>query len=152
MLREDAPFLQAWLNWGSAGEQLSPLLVGDSLQVLLAVVTPAIRNDPGRTITTAWLTVKAKEDGAEPTANAAWTETGGQLKITATNNGGIGQIEQTSAGSGQLRFDLTSANTVVLQTRQTYYFDVQVKLSDNSLYTVERGTFDTLRGITTVTS
>lgn len=151
-MMDDAQFIEAWVGWSSAQEQLSPLLVGDSLQLFLAVAVPTIEHEGSRTISCAWLTVKAKEAGAEPAANVAWASSGGQLKITATDLPSIGQIEQTSAGSGALRFDLTAANTAALTARQTYYFDVQIKLSDDSLYTVERGTFDTLYGITTATS
>lgn len=151
----DEDFIKAWLIWGAApaSDQLNPFKVGDSFEVVLNFSIPTIEANPvGRTLTLGWLTIKSVPTAADPTANAAWTATGGQLKITTTDTPGIGRIINPDAGGARLRFDITPANSAALNPHRTYYYDVQVKLNDNAIYTIEQGVFDTLQPITVATS
>src|SRR5262249_55550767 len=120
----------------SVAGQLGGLVAGDSREILVYPIVPVLRSGAARTVSKAWLTVKAKETDADATENAAWSATlGARQSITTTEVAGRGQI--LSATAPELRFDLTAANTALLNAHQIYYFDVQILMSDNSIYTVE---------------
>ena len=127
----------------SVREQLAGLVAGDTRELLVYPVVPALRSGTNRAVTKAWFTVKAKETDTDGAALF-------QLAITTTNNPGVGQI--VSATLPELRFDLTAANTALLAPHKDYYFDVQMKMDDGAIYTVERGTLTAAQGITTTTS
>ena len=129
-------------------EQLQGLVSGDTREILVYPIIPVSRSGATRTVTSAWLTVKSKETGAD--GSSTFDADGGKLQITTTNNSGVGQI--LNAATPELRFDLTAANTEKLNAHQLYYFDVQVKMSDGSIYTVERGTLTPDKGITSATT
>ncbi len=131
-------------------DHVAGLVAGDTRELLIYPIVPALRSGAARTVSTAWLTIKASQTAADATANATWTSSGGMQSITTTNNVGIGQI--LSASTPELRFDLTAANTVNLTARRTYYFDCQMKMNDGAIYTVERGRFETGQQITIATS
>lgn len=130
-------------------KQLDGLIPGDTRELLVYPVVPVLRAGVSRAVTVAWFSIKDDETDADATENAVWTAVGARQKITTTNNPGIGQILQ--AVTPELRFDLTAANTVFLTARRTYYFDVQVKMEDGAIYTVEAGAFTTGQQITIAT-
>ncbi len=129
-------------------EQLEGLVSGDTREILVYPIVPILRSGATRTVTSAWLTIKSKETGAD--GSSTFDADGSKLQITTTDNPGVGQI--LNATTPELRFDLSAANSVKLNAHQLYYFDVQVKMSDGSLYTVERGTVTPEKGITSATS
>jgi len=149
-----AEFLKSWLLWGkgSARDQLQGLLCGDTKEINVLPVIPALRSGVTRTITKAWITFKSIETAADPTENAAFTAAGGMLSITNVDTPGRGFISNTSEGSPELRFDLTAANTALLTPHKTYHCAIQVKMSDNSLYETDRFTFDTRQQVTIATT
>lgn len=61
--------------------------------------------------------------------------------ITASNQSGIGQIEDdgTTDQIGEIRFDLTSANTLLFQDEIVRHYQIRVKSSADKFYTVEEG-------------
>ena len=129
-------------------EQLAGLVSGDTREILIYPIVPTLRSGATRTVTSAWLTIKSKETGAD--GSSTFDADGGKLQITTTNNPGVGQI--LNAATPELRFDLTAANTEKLNAHQLYYFDAQIKMSDGSIYTVEHGTFTPDKGITSATT
>lgn len=86
----------------------------------------------GITVSSALLTVKNTIATVDPGLF--------QKSITSSNVAGTGKIEDTGvSGIAKLRFDFTSANTLLMVADTEYYFDIQVTLSDGSLLTLERG-------------
>lgn len=154
MLTDDEQFLEAWLRWGrqSASEQLAGLVCGDTKELVVWPGIPAVQTNTGRTISKAWLVIKAIETPAEPTENAAWTAAGGLQSITTAEVVGRGVIVSASEAAPELRFDLTAANTAALTPHKTYHAAVQVKMSDNALYEVERFTFNTRQPLIAATA
>src|SRR5262245_47495373 len=152
--RDDSKFLESWLRWGRGPvhDQLQGLLCGDTKEVNVLPEIPALRIGTIRMITKAWITIKGVETAVDPTENAAFTGTGGMLSITTTEVAGRGVIINSSEGSPELRFDLTAANTALLVPHKTYHCAIQVKMSDNALYEVERFTFDTRQQVTIATT
>lgn len=95
-----------------------------------------------RTVAEAWLTVKAAIADADGSATF-------QKIITSTDVAGTGQIEDTGAdGSAVLRFDLTAANTTAMTAGTVYYFDIQVRLDNNAILTLESGTTSAIAQVT----
>jgi len=87
----------------------------------------------GLTVSEAWLTVKAATSDADGAATF-------QKIITTSNVAGTGQIENAgSTGTAKLRFDITTANSEALTAGTVYYYDVQVKLSNNDIVTLVKG-------------
>lgn len=88
-----------------------------------------------RTVDEAWLTVKSSKSHADAAAIF-------QKLITTSPNVGVGQIENQGAkGTALLRFDISAANTGALTAGALYYFDIQVRLDTNNIYTIESGEF-----------
>ena len=86
-----------------------------------------------RTVDEAWLTVKSSKSVAD--ASAVF-----QKLITTSVNVGVGQIEITGTkGAALIRFDLSAANTGALTAGSLYYYDIQVRLDNNNIYTIESG-------------
>ena len=94
-----------------------------------------INNIPaGRTLAEGWLTVKAAI--ADVDASATF-----QKVITSSDVAGTGQIEDTGAdGSGIIRFDISATNTLAMTAGTVYYYDVQVRLDNSDIFTLETGT------------
>lgn len=87
----------------------------------------------GRTVVEGWLTVKTAIADADVAAIF-------QKIITAADVAGTGQIEDTGAdGSAVVRFDLTAANTTAMTAGTNYYYDIQVRLDNNDILTLENG-------------
>lgn len=86
----------------------------------------------GLTITAALLTLKAAIATADPGLF--------QKSITTSNVAGTGQVEDAgSSGVGRIRFDLNDDDTLLMTADTEYFFDIQVTLSDASIYTLETG-------------
>lgn len=154
MIQNDAEFIEAWLRWGgkSVRDQVAGLVCGDTKEIVVIPEIPALRDGQSRTITKAWLVVKSPETAVDPTENAAWTAAGGMQSITTTLVAGRGVILNSSEGSPELRFDLLASNTAALTPHKTYHLGIQVKMDDNSLYEVERFTFNTGQQLVAATS
>lgn len=112
-------------------DSTSPLVVGDDYDVEREVV-----NVPsGDALLEAWLTIKKSE--FDPDADAVI-----QKHITETLSPGVGQITETgdSVGAvGNLVFQLTAADTALLDPYEQYSYDIQVKTINNKLFTRESG-------------
>lgn len=78
---------------------------------------------PSVTVSSAKLTVKLAIADASP----------GLFQLTAT-------VEDTgTSGIGVIRFDFSSANTLLMVQDQPYFFDIQVTLSNANVLTPEYG-------------
>jgi len=115
-------------------------VVGDNLEVRRTVTElPAA-------LETAWLTIKRHAREADSDAVVA--------KIITTNDvPGTGHI--TEAGGvgvdGALRFDLSQIDTTALGAAPWVY-DIQVKLTDGTVYTTEVGPVDLTADVTRSTT
>ena len=88
----------------------------------------------GRTLAEGWLTVKAAIADVDGSATF-------QKVITSIESSGVGQIEDTGAdGSGILRFDISATNTLAMTAGTVYYYDIQIRLDNNDVLTLETGT------------
>lgn len=95
-----------------------------------------------RTVVEAWLTVKAAV--ADVDASATF-----QKIITSTDSAGTGQIEDTGAdGSAVIRFDITAANTTAMTASTSYFYDIQIRLDNSAILTLESGTTSATAQIT----
>jgi hypothetical protein len=118
---------------------ITGFVVGDNLEIRRSV------SDLPDSIDTAWLTakVRAGQDDADAIVQKA---------ITTADVPGVGQVENAGPGTdGVLRFDLVPADTLAIGTRRLVY-DIQLALSNGSIYTVEMGTFQLTDQITRATS
>jgi hypothetical protein len=116
-------------------------VVGDDAPDVVRTITslPA-----GQTITKAWLTVKLLPADADPGIF--------QKDITSSYVVGKGQITDTGAdGTGAVSFEVLAANTVLLNTANRYYYDIQIKLANGRVYAIEVGTVVPKAGITAAT-
>ncbi len=97
---------------------------------------------PSRTITKAWLTIKSSISAVDGSAEV-------QKTITSTLSSGVGVIENIGTdGSGTLRFDLTSTNTLALTAGTVYYYDIQIKFDNSDIITLEKGKTSVVEEVT----
>lgn len=84
----------------------------------------------GLTVTRAWWTVKAAPTDADSSLL--------QKNITTNPATGAGQIVANGSTNQTaiLQFDFTPTDTNLLTPNRTYFFDVQVQYSDNTIRTV----------------
>jgi hypothetical protein len=152
----DSDFIEVWQRWGkrdTVAAQLKGAVAGDTLELVCWPTIPTLASGATRTITKAWLSIKAKETDADATENAAWSATAGARQtITTSEVAGRGVIYNNTQSSAELRFYVTASDSVQLLARRVYYFDVQVLMSDGAIYTIETGTFSFEKGITIATS
>ena len=95
-----------------------------------------------RTIAEAWLTVKAAIADVDGSATF-------QKIITSADVAGTGQIEDTGAdGSAVLRFDLVAADTLAMTAGTSYFYDIQIRLDNSAILTLESGTTSAIGQIT----
>ena len=109
------------------------LIRGDAFPLRRTIV-----NIPsGYTVTEAWLTVKSAYSDVDGSAIF-------QKDVTSSNVAGTGQVEDTGAdGVAEIRFDLTTTNTEAVTAGTTYYYDIQIRITDGSVVqvvTLESGT------------
>jgi len=76
-----------------------------------------------------------------------------QKRITTTGVPGTGQIVEAGGPGtdGDLRFDLTQADTTLLGAKR-YVHDIQIKLATGKIYTIEKGTIQLAPGVTETTT
>ena len=93
-----------------------------------------VNNIPaGRTLAEGWLTVKAAIADVDGSATF-------QKVITSSDVAGTGQIEDTGAdGSGIIRFDISATNTLAMTAGTQHGYDIQVRLDNNDILTLETG-------------
>lgn len=108
--------------------QITGFVVGDDLEIqrtVTGLLAP---------IEVAWLTVKRHPGQPDEEARL-------QKRITTTNDPGTGYITDTGGPDvdGDLRFDLTQADTANLGARK-YVHDIQIRLTSGMVYTIEKGT------------
>ncbi len=120
--------------------QITGFVEGDDLEIRRTVTElPAA-------IETAWLTVKRHAGQLDSEAKL-------QKRITPTDVPGTGQI--VAAGGpgvpGDLRFDLTPADTEALGSRQ-FVHDIQIMLDGGKVYTIEKGTLQLTADVTGTTT
>lgn len=96
----------------------------------------------GVTISNAYLTLKASIGLADPGLF--------QKSITSANSPGTGQIEDTGAsGVGKLRFDLGTADTLLMTADTSYFYDIAITLSSGDKLTLETGVTSAKAQVTT---
>jgi hypothetical protein len=88
-----------------------------------------------------WFTVKRKLSQADIDAVI-------QKEITTINVNGTGYIDDTD----HFYIYLTTADTVLLTPYSSYYYDIQLQLSDTTITTPEYGTIIALPQVTRATS
>lgn len=87
----------------------------------------------GNIISSAQLTVKSAYSISDAGATI-------HKDINTTNNEGVGQVEDAgSNGTGRIRFDLEAEDTEAFVADNEYYFDIQIKLNNGSILTLEKG-------------
>ncbi len=108
--------------------EITGFVVGDDLEIR-RTVTELLAP-----IEVAWLTVKHHPGQPDEEARL-------QKRITTTNVPGTGYITDTGGIDidGDLRFDLTQADTENLRMRR-YVHDIQIRLTSGMVYTIEKGT------------
>lgn len=116
--------------------EITGFVVGDDLEIQRTVT------DLLAPIEVAWLTVKHHPGQPDEEARL-------QKRITTTNYPGTGYITDTGGPDvdGDLRFDLTQADTEGLGTRR-YVHDIQIRLTSGMVYTIEKGTIQLEADIT----
>lgn len=116
--------------------------VGDDVDI-----TRTITSVPdGTTLAKAWLYVKATETDADGAAVIG-------KAITTSSVNGVGQITDTGAdGTGEVFFQMTSAETAALVARRRYWYAVKVMLNTNKVATVEAGVLTPEPGLISATS
>ena len=120
--------------------EITGFVVGDDLEIRRTVT------DLPAAIDSAWLTLKHYP--SQPDGEAKL-----QKKITTTDVPGTGQIVVAGGPGvdGDLRFDLTPADTTDLRTKR-YVHDIQIKLVTDRIYTIEKGTLQLTAGVTETTT
>jgi len=119
---------------------ITGFVVGDDLEI-----RRTITGLPDQ-IAKAWMTVKRYAEEADGDAVLA-------KEITIDDVPGTGCIEDVGGVgvNGILRFDLTDEETRTLGARP-WVFDVQIKLEDDKVYTVEKGTIELSIDVTQTTT
>lgn len=123
--------------------EIKDFVAGDDLQI-----TRTITNVPsGAALTKAWFTVKSKQGDLDVDAII-------QKEITTADVSGTGQITDDGSGdqSAAVRFDLVQADTLKLEGRAIYLYDIQVLTDGGAVYTPETGRITAKLGVTTDTS
>ena len=120
--------------------EITGFVAGDDLEVRRTVT------DLPAAIEVAWLTLK--HHPRQPDSEARL-----QKRITTTDMPGTGWIAEAGGPSvdGDLRFDLTPADTASLGTKR-YVHDIQIKLVTGKIYTIEKGTLLLTMGVTETTT
>lgn len=119
---------------------ISGFVVGDNLEIRRTVT------GLGAAMVKAWLTIKRDPQVADTDAKI-------QKVITTDDEAGVGQIETAGASEvdGEIRFDLTQADTTALSTI-LYVHDIQIKQSDGKVFTLEKGTIQLTADVTRSTT
>jgi len=119
---------------------ISEFVVGDDLEIRRTVT------DLVAPIEVAWLTVKFHHGQPDDEARL-------QKRITTSDIAGTGQVVEAGSAEtdGDLRFDLTPADTESLGTRR-FVHDIQIRLTTGKVYTIEKGTIHLVADVTKTTA
>lgn len=119
---------------------ISGFVVGDDLEIRRTVT------DLVAPIEVAWLTMKLHHGQPDDEARL-------QKRITIADVPGTGQVVEAGSTEtdGDLRFDLTQADTESLGTRR-FVHDIQIRLTTGKVYTVEKGTIQLVADVTKTTA
>jgi len=119
---------------------ITGFVVGDDLEIRRTVT------DLVAPIEVAWLTVK--HHPAQPDEEARL-----QKRITTADVPGSGQVVEAGGPdtNGDLRFDLTQADTALLGTKR-FIHDIQIRLTTGKVYTIEKGTIQLVADVTKTTA
>ena len=111
-------------------------VAGDDLEVRRTVT------DLPAPISEAWITLKRHPRQAD-------SEAAKQKHVTTTDVPGTGEVVVAGGPDedGDLRFDFTATDTRDLGVR-SFVYDIQIKLEDGKLYTLEKGIFRLTAGVT----
>ena len=122
-------------------QKIRDFVCGDSLRI-----DRTVRGIPSTlTITKSWFTVKTNATDVDASAVL-------QLSVTSTLTSS-GQVTDTgSDGTGAVRFTVAPSQTLLLTPNISYYFDIQILLSDSGLYTISKGSIKGLQQITIATA
>mgnify|MGYP001560372814 CR=1 FL=1 len=122
-------------------QRIRDFVCGDSLRI-----DRTVRGVPsGVTISKSYLTIKTNQTDIDASAVL-------QLSVTSTLTSS-GQVTDTGAdGTGAVRFTLSPANTLLLTPSTSYYFDIELIMSDAGIFTISKGTIKGLQQITIATS
>lgn len=120
------------------GIQIKDIVVGDDFRVQRTYTGLPT----GITISKAWLTVKQSESQLD--AAALITK---EITAAITSDGSITDPDTTD-GAIAMYFDLTRAETAAALPNSIYIYDVQVKVSDGAIHTLEKGTISFILGVT----
>jgi hypothetical protein len=113
------------------------IVQGDAFPVTRTVT----RVPPGNTITNAWLTLKSTYDSLDTAALFQKAITPSPSSDGLITNPGAG-------GVGEVLFEVTSSNTLSMVADEEYYYDIQVKLSNGNIRTIERGVTSAMPQVT----
>jgi len=120
--------------------EITGFVEGDDLEIRRTITElPAA-------IAVAWLTVKRHHNQPDEEAKL-------QKRITSMDVAGTGQIVEPGGPEtdGDLRFDLTQAETESLGTKR-HVHDIQIKLVTGKVYTIEKGTIQLTVDVTETTA
>lgn len=123
------------------GEKIVDVAIGDEIRIQrIYTGLPT-----GINIVKAWFTVKRSERDTD--ANALFPS-----KVITTSLTAAGHITDADTAEGTIAmfFDLAKTDTGVgaVQPNIEYVYDVQVKVSDGAIHTLEKGTIAFIRGVT----
>lgn len=121
-------------------EEITGFVVGDNLEIRRTVTGLEAP------MAIAWLTLKRYPEQADDDAAI-------QKEITGSHQDGIGEIETPGDVDvdGELRYDFTSAQTTALGALE-YVYDIQIKLDNDKIFTLEKGTIQLTADVTRSTS
>lgn len=119
---------------------ITGFVVGDDLEIRRTVT------DLVAPIEVAWLTVKHHPAQRDEEARL-------QKRITTADVPGSGQVVEAGGSDtdGDLRFDLTQADTALLGTKR-FIHDIQIRLTTGKVYTIEKGTIQLVADVTKTTA
>jgi hypothetical protein len=107
----------------------APLVIGDDFDVIREVTNI----DDGDSLVEARLTIKEDENDSDEDASVR--------KFIDPAGGADGQITDpgSSAGTGEILFELSHEDTAGLLPYKVYSYDIQVKTEAGKIFTRERG-------------
>jgi hypothetical protein len=124
--------------------RINNFVIGDHVTVQRDVTVPS-----GVTVALAWLTVKRRYNDLD--ANALI-----QKRITISDVAGSGYISNagpgSTSGTGTVKFYLLPDDTDNLTPYSNYIYDIQIKYTDNVIFTPELGVITAFPQATITTS
>ena len=124
-------------------QHITEKVAGDSLRIQ----DTYIELPTGITINKAWLTIK--EYAADADIGAVIQKS---ITTSLTTSGQITDATSTTDLAISLFFDLTPAETILLEPYRPYEYDIQVKTTDSAIYTCVMGQIIMEQGVTVTTT